>query len=400
MINTSSLSRSFQSLPETIKNWLVSETVTDIILSINISLYIEGKNRKKLGNSIIFLITGSIDARNMINELGRELRINFNTARSVAQQIYDQILKPIDTELRALGVDARQIIDYSATPDPSLSTFGSTSSLTTKNFTNETSVVDFRQAPAPIDIIPPSIAHKNESDDQELTPILTPQELNQKIPPSFHEEKGIDVEYSTILDRLNTKIKKTPALQTDLLSVNNSHQKIISPNISFEKDTERVEKEKVINQVLKSRLLTPPTTSPSNVPTTIQRPQYITPPDNLPVASPPLASAPQKPLILHREMDDLQLPHPSQENHRSFQYVVPEQYQRKTASDEHVTVEIEGAVSPLRTHKARLVHYCVNLTPFHQATIPLLNRRRDSIQKEKEDNQKHISLPHSRWFKS
>ena len=107
---TNSIALAFQSLPENIRDWATSDSTMFSISEINTRLGLKEEKRRILPSLILRLITQNIDPQDFINELSYELNISFQTAKSIAQDIENSILKPIENELRKdVGVDVKLI---------------------------------------------------------------------------------------------------------------------------------------------------------------------------------------------------------------------------------------------------------------------------------------------------
>lgn len=105
-----SLAAAFNSLPEQIKDWAASLQTTYLIMELNKKLGFKNEKITIIPGLIFRLVTQNIDPSNFINELSHELNISFQTAKSIAQEIEERILRPVENELRRdVGVDVKLI---------------------------------------------------------------------------------------------------------------------------------------------------------------------------------------------------------------------------------------------------------------------------------------------------
>lgn len=106
----------FLSLSDKIKEWISSEEVVGIISEIDVDFGIEGEGESILPGLILRLVAQEIDPRHFVNEIGAALKINYETAKKIAQRVDSGILKPIEVELGKAGTDTHQIFDYAEPP--------------------------------------------------------------------------------------------------------------------------------------------------------------------------------------------------------------------------------------------------------------------------------------------
>lgn len=105
----------FDSLPQSIKDWVSSMQATYLIMDMNKRLGLKGDKASVIPSLVFRLITQSIDPLDFINELSYELNISFQVAKSITQDIETNLLKPIEAELKKdVGVDVKLI--YFAQP--------------------------------------------------------------------------------------------------------------------------------------------------------------------------------------------------------------------------------------------------------------------------------------------
>ena len=116
-----SISAAYQSLPEHIRDWISSDTVTFSISETNSRLGLKEWRRRIIPELVLRLIVQDLDPVDFINEISRGLQISFQTAKSIAEEIENKVLKPIETELRRdVGVDVKLI--YFGKPQAGTST--------------------------------------------------------------------------------------------------------------------------------------------------------------------------------------------------------------------------------------------------------------------------------------
>lgn len=100
MMNKADLRKRFDELPDKIREWLTSERATYTIIDINERLGMVGPLGKIVPNSIVRLVTKDIQPGEFINILSEELAVDFNSAKNIAQEIEEKILRPIEAPLR------------------------------------------------------------------------------------------------------------------------------------------------------------------------------------------------------------------------------------------------------------------------------------------------------------
>ena len=120
---TISLQNAFASLSDKIRDWLSSEEIVNKIAVINDELGLRSHKRQIISKLILRVAVQDLDPRDFANELGSQLKINYEAAKGVAQKIHDQCLQPIEAELKKIGVDAHEMIEYSTTPSDQLAAY-------------------------------------------------------------------------------------------------------------------------------------------------------------------------------------------------------------------------------------------------------------------------------------
>ncbi|TSC89798.1 MAG: hypothetical protein G01um10143_288 [Parcubacteria group bacterium Gr01-1014_3] len=117
MMNKADLRKKFDELPDKIREWLTSERATYVVIDINERLDMAGPLVKIIPTTILRLVTKDIEPGEFINILSEELDIDFNSAKNIAQEIEEKILRPIEGQLRReADIDIKLI--YFAKPGP------------------------------------------------------------------------------------------------------------------------------------------------------------------------------------------------------------------------------------------------------------------------------------------
>ncbi len=119
MMNKTDLRKKFDELPDKIREWLTSERATYVVIDINERLGMIGPLVKIIPNTILRLVTKDIEPSEFINVLSKELDIDFNSAKNIAQEIEEKILRPIEGLLRReADIDIKLIYFASPTAKP------------------------------------------------------------------------------------------------------------------------------------------------------------------------------------------------------------------------------------------------------------------------------------------
>ncbi|MDP3901641.1 MAG: hypothetical protein Q8Q37_01525 [bacterium] len=95
----------FNELPEVIKDWLASSASALLVYEINKQYSFVNDKVKILPRTILELITGAIDARDFKQELIKRLLIDDSKADSIIADVKEKILKPIEYDLRRIGIE-------------------------------------------------------------------------------------------------------------------------------------------------------------------------------------------------------------------------------------------------------------------------------------------------------
>ena len=97
----------FRELPEPVKLWLSSSSLTFLVETINKRLGFkdEGKMRV-IPSAVLRLVLGNLAPEDFINDLAVKLGISFSSVKMLAHEIEEKLLKPIEIPLRTeLGID-------------------------------------------------------------------------------------------------------------------------------------------------------------------------------------------------------------------------------------------------------------------------------------------------------
>lgn len=99
------------SVPQPVREWLQSETVTDIVVLLNASHYVLGDSVKKLPSLITAVATGRLAPEKFTPSLKEALPfLEDRQVLEIAAQVRDRILKPIAGALKSyLGIDSMKL---------------------------------------------------------------------------------------------------------------------------------------------------------------------------------------------------------------------------------------------------------------------------------------------------
>jgi len=167
MFNTDrqTLYKSFSALPPKVKEWLASEEVIYLVGEITLRLGLPEEKIPTIPNLIFQLVTNDVEPLNFINELARELGINFQTAKTITEEIEKKILRPIERELNAsTGLDVKTI--YFGRPENAATPVKSTTSTQPQP--------ESKSAPALKQIVPPTIPSLTQEKISPQPPLPTP----------------------------------------------------------------------------------------------------------------------------------------------------------------------------------------------------------------------------------
>jgi hypothetical protein len=116
-MDTTSLRKSFESLPQPIKDWLTSEQTTLRIIEINKRVDVTGNTLSVIPKLILRLVIKDLNPRNFIDEIRRGLDVTDETAKTITQEIEQAILRPIAINLRReVGIDINEIYSPPTVP--------------------------------------------------------------------------------------------------------------------------------------------------------------------------------------------------------------------------------------------------------------------------------------------
>ena len=96
----------FEDLPQGIRDWDSSLSATYLILEINKRLGVQEEKEDVISRLIYKLLVKEIKPENFINELSKELEINFQTAKSISEDIISKVLNPIDIDVNRIIYDS------------------------------------------------------------------------------------------------------------------------------------------------------------------------------------------------------------------------------------------------------------------------------------------------------
>ncbi|GEM_PF-3473804 len=100
----------FSDLPEKVQNWLSSPESALLVAELNRRLGQKGVRQAIIPRTIYKLVTKELSPASFINEISEGLKINFQTAKTVSEDIVTKILSPVEGELRKyVDIDIRAI---------------------------------------------------------------------------------------------------------------------------------------------------------------------------------------------------------------------------------------------------------------------------------------------------
>lgn len=120
---TITLQNAFASLSDKTRDWLTSEEIVDKITSLNDGLGLKSDRRRIISKLILRVAVQDLDPRDFANELGSQLKINYEAAKEITQKVHDECLQPIEAELKKINVDVHEMIEYSTNPPEQLSAY-------------------------------------------------------------------------------------------------------------------------------------------------------------------------------------------------------------------------------------------------------------------------------------
>lgn len=111
----------FKELPDPIKTWLASTQITLLVSDLNKRLGFKEEGKMRVIPTLILrLAISDITPNRFISELSKLLGVSPELAKSIAQEIEEKMLRPIEIILRnQLGIDIKLIhVSPSAAPMP------------------------------------------------------------------------------------------------------------------------------------------------------------------------------------------------------------------------------------------------------------------------------------------
>lgn len=106
--NTTEPILNIDTLPEKIGDWLGSDSITYLIIDLNKRLGLKGVAIGIVPDIIIDLVAKKLPPGELIPRIGRDLNVDLHIALTVAQEIEERMLRPIEAQLRTeLGIDIK-----------------------------------------------------------------------------------------------------------------------------------------------------------------------------------------------------------------------------------------------------------------------------------------------------
>lgn len=110
----STLQDLLQEVPSDIKEWIGSEKATNVLGKLNDKLGLKDNRRKIIPRLVLRLETKDLHPAEFIEELSHKLDIGLKSANMIAEEIKEEILKPIEPSLDQWGVNIDLIDTKSA----------------------------------------------------------------------------------------------------------------------------------------------------------------------------------------------------------------------------------------------------------------------------------------------
>lgn len=109
----------FKELPDQVKTWLSSAQITFLVSELNRRLGFKEEEKMRVIPTLILRIAiADISPESFVSELSKLLGANTETAKSIAKEIEEKMLRPIEIILRnQLGIDIK-LIHVSPIPSP------------------------------------------------------------------------------------------------------------------------------------------------------------------------------------------------------------------------------------------------------------------------------------------
>ena len=105
--NIKNLNLIFRSLPESIKDWLTSPEVSEKFSVIISRANLKEDQELALSRTLLGLVTQHLSPDNFTNEISKQLSLDESSAKEIAKDIEEKILKPITNDLLIVGVDLK-----------------------------------------------------------------------------------------------------------------------------------------------------------------------------------------------------------------------------------------------------------------------------------------------------
>lgn len=240
---TQSLNIAFQSLPDKIKDWLASVDIVLRIEQILIRFNIGNLEQETIIPDLILrLCVQNLDPRDFIGTLSTQLKIDFETAKKITQDIERDILQVIEIELRRdVGVDIKSLY------------FGNAGAQTPRPINTSTPPRVQESQPLPIKPTePPSGPNvsswlKPKGQPFVSTPLPTTKPSTPQITPT--QQKPPMPSAGQKIDLEHFEIKGEPFILHQEPGINSSPEpQRASPGLSFKIQTSSPDAEKPISQ--------------------------------------------------------------------------------------------------------------------------------------------------------
>lgn len=115
--NQKTIRQRFWELPPAVLDWLTSDRATQIVIDLNKRMGFKDDLISVMPFAITKLVIKDLGQQEFIAYLTRQLDISKDTARSLAKELFNNILKPIIEELKKTGLDLNEL---ALLPEPSL----------------------------------------------------------------------------------------------------------------------------------------------------------------------------------------------------------------------------------------------------------------------------------------
>ncbi|MEK7590342.1 MAG: hypothetical protein AAB454_01375, partial [Patescibacteria group bacterium] len=100
-----------ETIPQSIRDWLASNVATYIVIELNNRLGFKDLKRQVIPSLIFWLVTREITPEDFITQLSQELKISTSSAKNIAAEIVEKLLRPIERSLRTeMDVDISKIL--------------------------------------------------------------------------------------------------------------------------------------------------------------------------------------------------------------------------------------------------------------------------------------------------